>query len=136
MKEKLIRLIKDQNFKEDGLYISTSVEDYVEKIYNYSTLIPYFVNGDIVGFISYYNNDVEKLDAFLTLILVSRKAQGQGIGKLLINTSINDLKKRGFKTYSLEVLKENNKAIHIYTTYGFRIFEEKANSFLMKKILL
>lgn len=136
MKNNLIKLICEQNSKEEGLYIPMPIEQYVDKIYNYSTIVPYIVKGEMLGFISYYNNDSHKIDAYLTMILVSKNAQGMGIGKLLLDISIADLKKKGFSTYSLEVLKENCKAIKLYRDYGFQIFEEKAYSFLMKKILL
>lgn len=135
MKDKLINLIKDHNSIEEGLCIMIPVNEYVDKIYNYSTIIPYIVRGEFLGFISYYNNDINKCDAFLTMILVSKDAQGMGIGKLLLDISIEDLTKDGFKTYSLEVLKENIRAIDLYKKYGFQIFEEKVNSFLMKKLL-
>ena len=136
MKKKLVKLIRNQNSKEEGLHIPIPVEEYVDKICNYSTIIPYIVNGEIVAFISYYNNDEHKLDAYMTMILVSKNTQGMGIGKLLLDASIADLKKSGFNTYSLEVLKENNRAIELYKKYGFKVSEEKVESFLMKKKLL
>ncbi len=135
MKEELVKLLKNNNSKEDGIWLSDSIEEYVNKIYTYSTIIPYFICGNLKGFISYYNNDKSKESAYLTMIVISKDYQGKGIGQLLLEASINDLKKSGFIRYSLEFLKTNEKAIRLYSNYGFQKKEDRGDLWLMEKRL-
>ncbi len=135
MKQKLIELLKENNSGGTSLSISTSLEEYVDKILQFSTIIPYVVQGEIKAFISYYRNDSEGLYAFLTMLLVSEHFQGKGIGRLLLDTAIRDLESSGFQFFSLEVQKENKKAIRLYTNYGFQIKEDKGETWLLEKIL-
>lgn len=135
MKEQLISLLSKNNSKERGIFIPISVEEYVSKITKYSTIIPYIQQGEIVAFISYYNNDAAKENSFLTMLLVSEQCQGRGIGKSLIELSLRDVEKAGFKNYSLEVLKSNSNAIALYKSYGFNIKEDKGEIWVMEKIL-
>jgi ribosomal protein S18 acetylase RimI-like enzyme len=136
MKELIINLIKENSLQESVLRITLPIEKYVDKIYLNSTIIPYFIDGNMIGMISYYNNDDTKKKSFLTLILIAKKYQGKGIGKLLLETSCADLRKNGFKSYILEVLKTNTKAIKLYEEYAFQIKEEREETWLMEKTLL
>ena len=132
MRQQLIKLLNNHNSIEKGIQIPLSICEYVDKIIYFSTIIPYYQRGEIIAFISYYNNDVLNENSFLTMILVSKDYQGRGIGKLLLELSIKDLKKSGFKTYSLEVLKSNKKAIVLYLSYGFIQKEDRGNLWLMQ----
>ena len=135
MRKKINKMLSAYNSIELGINITISINDYVDKILNNSTIVPYFMQGDLKGFISYYNNDASKQHSFLTMILISKEYQGKGIGKLLLELSINDLKKSGFVHYSLEVLKTNEKAINLYSNYGFYKKEDRGELWLMEKIL-
>ena len=136
MKEQLINLISENNSKENGLSINVPIEQYVNKLVTHSTLIPYYTNGNLKGMISYYNNDETQEHSFLTLLLISKDYQGKGLGKLLLQMSINDLIKKGFKNYSLEVLKSNDKAIKLYEAFGFEKNEDRGELWLMEKKLM
>ncbi|MAP80966.1 MAG: hypothetical protein CL526_07735 [Aequorivita sp.] len=136
MRKQLIALIKEHNSKESGIYIPVDVEEYVDKLLKYATIVPYFSQGVLMGFISYYNNDEFKKNAFLTMILVSKDYQGKGIGKLLLEFSIRDIQNSGFENYSLEVLKNNAKAIAFYKSYGFIQKEDRDQLWLMEKKLM
>lgn len=135
MKEQLLKLIKRSNSKEQGISITVPLEEYVEKIFLNSTIIPYFISGNLKGMISYYNNDPNKKYSFLTLILIAEDYQGQGLGKLLLQMSIDDLQKKGFESYGLEVLKINLKAIKLYEDFGFQKQEDRGELWLMLKQL-
>lgn len=136
MKEQLINLIIESNSKENGIKITIPVEQYVEKIFSHSTIIPYYVNGKLKGLISYYNNDETKERSYLTLLLISKDYQGKGIGRFLLEMSISDLKNNGFNYYSLEVLKNNDRAIRLYTEYSFQKKQDKGELWLMEKTLI
>lgn len=135
MREQLIKILQIHNLEELGINIKIPIELYVDKIINFSTVIPYFKEGKLMAFISYYNNDSLKDNSFLTMILVAKEFQGKGIGKLLLELSIKDVMHDGFKRYGLEVLKSNKKAIALYTAKGFVQKEEKGDVLLMEKSL-
>lgn len=72
-------------------------------------------NGAVMGFaVARYVFE----EAELLLIAVHPDAQGQGIGKGLINTMIRWATEHGVKTIFLEV-REGNQALNLYTQMGF-----------------
>jgi [ribosomal protein S18]-alanine N-acetyltransferase len=135
MKEQIRDLLIRQSDEQDGIVISTSIEDYLKKITANATIISYSIAGAIAGFIAYYNNDPVKGNAFLTILLVDKAHQGKQIGKLLLDYSIQDLKRSGFHSYSLEVAKTNKRATQLYERFGFTIKEDRNEIWLMSKIL-
>jgi ribosomal-protein-alanine N-acetyltransferase len=66
-------------------------------------------NGAVMGF---------AVARYVLLIAVHPDAQGQGIGKGLINTMIRWATENGVKTIFLEV-REGNQALNLYTQMGF-----------------
>lgn len=136
MKEDLMELIFANNTVEKGIRISIPLGQYVDKILLNATIIPYYVNGNLKGTIAYYNNDVTKMQSFLTLILIAHDYQRKGLGKLLLQMSIEDLKSKGFENYSLEVLKINSTAIKLYEEFDFRKLEDRSDLWLMTKTLV
>lgn len=135
MKTDLIKILDSHNDTENGILISIPIDEYVDKITQFATVIPYWVCGDLKGFIAYYNNDESKELAFLTMILIRRDFQGRGIGKLLLEFSINDLTKNGFKNYGLEVLKSNDNAVRLYERLGFITKASRGELWYMEKTL-
>jgi ribosomal protein S18 acetylase RimI-like enzyme len=69
------------------------------------------------------------------MIAIDPDNQGMGYGISLIDLSIKNLKKEGFKKYQLEVLKDNLKAINIYEEFGFTKKEDNGNTVIMEKYL-
>lgn len=116
---------------ESAIVNISDIDGYVQKILKYSSIISIIEEGKLHGFISYYNNDPEQKNAFLTLIAVHPDFQGKGIGKKLISFSLTDLKQKKFKNYSLEVLKHNTAAISLYENFGFKIKEDRDQVWLM-----
>ncbi len=135
MKKDLLALIEENNSRAKGVQINVPTVEYVEKIFLHSTIVPYFASGRLYGFISYYNNDPNKEVAFLTLLLISDSYRGKGLGKLLLETSIKDLKTKGFLKYGLEVLKDNQIAIKLYEGMGFVKIEERSEYLFMQRDL-
>lgn len=125
------KLIISHNNIEDGVQINCDIDEYVSKIYNKATILPYYSESKLKGFIAYYSNDISKKNAYLTMIIVDRVSQGVGIGKFLLESSMSDLKNRGFNYYKLEVLKKNEKAFLLYQKYGFIIEEDRGDLWLM-----
>lgn len=135
MKAEICKLLQSLNSKENGILLTVPIEDYVTKITKYATIVPYWLQGEVKAFIAYYNNDESKTTAFLTMIVIDKNLQGNGLGKLLLEFSINDLVKKGFESYGLEVLKSNENAIQLYTKYGFVKQESRGQLWYMEKDL-
>lgn len=131
MIEDVRKLIKTHNNVSDGVLIKMDVDDYVNKIVKFAIIINYYTDSKLTGFIAYYANDGLKKNAYLTLILIDNSSRGSGLGKLLLESSISDLSKRGFSTYKLEVLKNNTKALKMYEKFGFTVEEDRGDMWLL-----
>ncbi|MGB4205607.1 MAG: GNAT family N-acetyltransferase [Bacteroidales bacterium] len=132
MKDELIKLLSSHNSADNGIFIPVKLEDYVEKIIENAQIISLSEKGRVIAFIAYYNNDLNKKDAYLTMILVDKEYQSRGIGRNLLEFALKDLKKMKFESFKLEVLKSNQKAISFYKLYGFSIIEDRGDLLLME----
>lgn len=131
MIEDIKNLILSHNDVNDGVLINIDVDEYVLKLCKFATILPYYSNSVLKGFIAYYSNDVINGNAYLTMIIIDKASRGEGLGKLLLQSSILDLFHRGFRNYKLEVLKNNKMAFTIYQKYGFVIEEDRGELWLM-----
>ncbi len=58
--------------------------------------------------------------AFFTTLVVTKPYQGKGIGRMLCEKSLKQLKKLGFKNASLLVDPKNERAMSLYGKLGFK----------------
>lgn len=132
MRNEILKLLRDNNNKVDGIYIQQELESYVDKLLISSKIIAAHENGAFQGFISYYKNDPENRLGYLSMLLINKNNQSKGIGAFLLKMAIEDLKHATYKIFQLEVLKSNNRAITLYTKFGFEIVQEKDEVYLMQ----
>lgn len=59
-------------------------------------------------------------EAHLTTIAVHPDHQGKGLGKLLLKVLLEEAVDKGMVCATLEVRANNDKAIHLYESFGFR----------------
>jgi len=59
--------------------------------------------------------------AHVTQICLLPNLQGKGLGRALLNASIDALRARQFQGLSLTVTSANSPAVHLYETEGFRV---------------
>ncbi len=135
MKEQVVELLNNLNHQFFGDLINSNIEGYVDKLLTYSSLISFQKEGVLNAFIAYYDNDPANRTAYLTMLAVSSDNQGMGIGSILLKASIENLKRKGFSNYKLEVKKQNFKAIKFYESFGFNVLEENGLSLFMIKEL-
>ena len=133
MKQALIDMISNQNNQLNGGFIDQSVEEYVEKIYKNANLQLYTIQGNLAGFVAYYCNDPKKEFAFLSMLCVNPEFARKGIGKYLLNCSIEYVKNKGFFNYRLQVKEYNHAAIQLYKTAGFETTGVLAGTMSMNK---
>lgn len=101
---------------QDGLQL----ENYLSKIDSQSTFERYYVNDVLAGFVSFYCNNKDKKQAFITLVLVDKNYRGMNIAYKMVSNVIDIVKRNGFAECSLEVKVENKNAIYLYNKLGFQ----------------
>ncbi|RRO24651.1 GNAT family N-acetyltransferase [Flavobacteriaceae bacterium 14752] len=98
-------------------------------------IITYYSRGSLKGVIAYYANNLETKQAYLSLILIDKRFQSMGIGRLLFEAAKFDLSRNNFLTFDLEVLNTNSRAQDFYRKYNFKLFEEKEKSVIMRLLI-
>lgn len=136
MRLDLIYLLEKSNLELDGALIRTDIGEYVDKLISKACIHTIYEKDQLMGFIAYYDNDISKTKAYLSMIAVDPEHYGKGYGKKLMDFVIHDLINKNFKYFELEVLKSNTSAIKFYETYNFQIVESKAETkyFMRKKL--
>ena len=132
---------------------------YLEKAFNTDQLrrelsnpesFFYFVKEEdkILGYLKLNTKTAQTdqvLDSSLEIerIYLTQEAQGKGIGKLLMDFSIAEAKRRNLLCLWLGVWEKNEKAIAFYKSYGFEVFadhpfklgDESQKDLLMKRFV-
>ena len=135
MKAQISKLLEEINNKSGGNFISQNIENYVDKILRQAKILCYWNGGYLCGFIAYYDNAPDKVEAYLTMIAVDELFKGKGYGKLLMEFSVLALRKKGFLQYKLEVLQENKSAISFYENYGFvTVSKNKRSQYMIMEL--
>ncbi|MFH5886169.1 GNAT family N-acetyltransferase [Halalkalibaculum sp. DA3122] len=78
-----------------------------------------------VGMSAVYCNDYDNYTAFITTIGMIKEYQGQGLGKKLLEKSIELARSEGMREIKLEVHKDNISAINFYKRNYFIVKDEK-----------
>ena len=136
MIEDLKKIIEANNNINDDLLIKKDIDEYLLKLNKFATILTYYSKSKLIGFIAYYSNEILNRNAYLTLVIIDKDFRGEGIAKLLLESSISDIINRGFIHYKLEVLKTNIIAIKFYKKYGFSIEEDRGDLWLMNLNLI
>lgn len=116
--------IKSHDFINENYWIES--QDIVRNKYiPISKTYIYKEDNIIKGFISILNNN------FIGGLFVANDSQGQGIGRELIDTVKNEL-----NSLTLNVFKENVRALKFYKREGFEIVSESIDSATLKEEIL
>lgn len=132
MKKSICELLQRLNLEYNGKLVQTDIEDYVNKILKKASIISISREEQVLGFIAYYDNDLKKETAFLTMLAVDPSYRKMGYGKRLLEMSIANLKQLGFKTFALEVLQNNEGAVKLYSATGFNTIETTGEYYYME----
>lgn len=135
MKKAILELLEKVNDRDGNLMIGLNLKEYVDKIHNKAKIISIQQEGKLLGFIAYYDNALDKKEAYLTMLAVDKEFQGKGYGKWLLGSSIKFLKDQGFLKYKLQVATNEIRAIHLYTSYGFKLDKKNNDTQFMIKEL-
>lgn len=105
--------------------------DYSKKLVEYSETFEAWNRKNLVGVISIYLNDDKTKIGYISNVSVLEAFWNKGIAKKLIKSLKNYSFKLDFLKLSLEVNKDNIKAITFYKAQGFKIDKEESNIFIM-----
>lgn len=118
----------------NGITINRNFVDYVDKIYLKSQRYELWSEGDLVGLLAFYRNDAAQ-EIYVTSISVSKRHQGMGNGKYLLEKLLADNSKAQIKSVRLEVRIDNHKAINLYNSLNFEIKSTHNQSYMMERML-
>jgi len=107
------------------------------KIFGYTDLLEYYVavdeNDHLCGTTGFYSNkEDEDVAIWLSWFCVDPEYRGRGIAKQLIEFSIEEAKRRGYKCFRLYTSDDPNEANaqFLYEKYGFKVTgEEQKNGY-------
>jgi len=98
--------------------------EYVNKIDQYANIVlAYTKKRKLIGIITFYNNDIVSKTAFISILGVMSKYQGQGVASNLVNMCIKECRLAGMNKIIVKTEAENFKAIRFYNTFGFKVKE-------------
>lgn len=109
-----------------------NIEEYSRKLFEYSEIISYYREQDIVGIVAMYCNDLKNKIAYISAILVHPRLRGKYVGDLLISKSKEIAKEKGMEILKLEVKKTNYKAISLYNKKGFTMIKDLNDTIYME----
>ena len=96
-----------------------------------------YCEGKLAAFASFYCNDAVNKTAYLSLIAVLERFEGNGFGEMMLDKVISVSREKGMQTISLEVRKSNIGAVSLYHKKGFVTQKQKDERMLiMSKDLL
>ena len=111
------------------------IKNYSRKIFDKAVTFEAWSENILVGLIAAYFNDHENKQAFITNVSVLPGFNGKGIASQLVKMSVDYAVQNDYTEIHLEVSSKNNKAINLYTKFGFLETEEKDEMVQMKKII-
>ena len=112
-------------YEKEPEAVTVTLEDYRENFResNYFAQVAETSDGEIVGMtVSYIGFSTwNGRMLFLEDFVVTESCRGQGIGRLLFDSVVEEAKKRGAKRMKWQVLDWNTPAINFYEKYNAKI---------------
>lgn len=112
----------DEDF-EPALSSRVDLKSYARKLMDNAIIFKACDKLNVIGLVACYANDPSKVNAYIPFVAVNRDYRGRGVGRVLLNKVITELKGDGFKNLSLTVRK-TSKAFYLYKNLGFKIYSE------------
>lgn len=134
--EKIDELELLEYLKNTPLTNRVEIREYTHKVCAYATVFTVREDKNIVGINIVYFNDNIKKRGWITYIYVNETHRKLGIGGLLLRKAVDYAHEHNFTSIALEVRKNNEIAMHLYTRNGFAIYQEAENSYYMEKSII
>ena len=111
------QFVKDYCIRIDN-YNPDSFDSWFNKINSIGKIIAITHSG-IIAFLLLYCTQKETMDGYICNVFVLDQFRGLGLSVRLLDKAVEVCKSLGFKSVSLHVNEDNEKAISIYEKYGF-----------------
>lgn len=128
--ESVIDLVMKEQERQGGLFVPDALA-YLEKLDRYAELLIHQEKGQVLGYVFFYCNAVDKRSSYISLIGTSIQARSKGIGYGLLQYVLQVSRLRGFPCCQLEVRKANARAFDFYKQVGFTVEEDRGDKYLM-----
>ena len=119
-KEIAIHLYSVDNVFVPSLSTYVDIDDYSLKIFTYAERFEIWKNSDLVSLCAVYYNDVQSKIGYLTNLSVLSNYQKRGLAKMNLDYAIKWGRDNGFDAIKLEVDIDNDAALYLYNSLGFR----------------
>lgn len=126
----LLNLIQElAEYEKEPDAVTVTLDHFIDSGFGNSPVWFGFVaeeNNTIIGFVLYYvrYSTWKGQRMYLEDFLVTEKARGKGVGKLLFDRLIKEAKDKKFNGIVWQVLKWNEPAIQFYKKYNARLDDE------------
>ena len=124
-------LTKSSDYFIPKLKTYVNIEDYSIKLFNKGVRFESYHNNTLVGLLVLYVNKDEKT-TFITNVSVYNEYQKIGIAKNLLDNCKRYISEKEYNEITLEVFKNNIKAIRFYEKNNFKILNNNENKITMK----
>ena len=104
---------------------------YAQKIAENANRFEAWAEGELVGLVAAYFNNLETRTAFVTSVSVLPRWQGQRIASQLVSQCIAYADRNGFRRIELEVSVQNTAAVRLYEKHGFLADTPRGESVIM-----
>ena len=112
----------------------TSLDEYAQKLSEYSYVYVAKEDGLIVGILVFYANDKDNKTAYISLMGVQKGYERMGIGKKLLEFCEKKSSECEMYVVKLEVDEDNINAIKFYQKNGYALLDKThRGSFYMQK---
>jgi len=105
-------------FFDQSLNNEADIKRLAQKFAQFGRVLAAYDGENPAGFVAYYVNGETKT-AYISMIIIHKAYQGQGVGSALLNRMLADCKNADQQKVRLEVAKQNENAIRFYGKRGF-----------------
>ena len=109
----------------------TYCEALAQKYEDNAQFFALYSDGETAAFAAFYCNDKTNKTAYLSLIGVLERFEGNGFGGILLDKVIEVSRSNGMEKLALEVRKSNERAISMYQKRDFIIKKQKDKNMLI-----
>ena len=120
------------NLFEPNLSSYVDLDKYSIKLAKLAVRYEFFEKTSLIGLIAVYQN---LSDVYISNFSIEKNYLGKGLSKILMDAFILDSTVENLKRVSLEVNKENKRAINFYTKNGFGVEQKKNDLIILSRTL-
>jgi ribosomal protein S18 acetylase RimI-like enzyme len=101
-----------------------NIQKYTSKLLKRGKNYVYEIEGNIKGLISFYANNYDKKEAYLSIILVAKKYRKSRVADRMMQKMNEYCKKENFQSIKLEMSSEKKGLKKWYESKGYKVEKE------------